>query len=82
MDGTLRGTGIINAPLSVAGRLAPGNSPGTLTVAGPVVLSGSATFQVDIDGIGTGTGAGNYSRLLATGVDGTVQVAGTLVPML
>lgn len=81
-DGTLRGTGVINAPLSVAGRLAPGNSPGTLTVAGPVALSGSATFQVDIDGTGTGTGAGNYSRLIATGVDGTVTVAGTLAPML
>jgi subtilase-type serine protease len=81
-DGTLRGTGIIGAPLSVAGRLAPGNSPGTLTVAGPVTLSNSATFQIDIDGTGTGSGAGSYSRLITTGIDGTVAVAGTLAPTL
>ncbi|OYW33090.1 MAG: hypothetical protein B7Z45_08750, partial [Azorhizobium sp. 12-66-6] len=81
-EGTLRGTGLIAAPVAVAGRLAPGNSPGTLTVAGPVTLLSSATFQADIDGTGTGTGAGNYSRLVTTGATGTVQVAGTLAPVL
>lgn len=82
VDGTLRGTGTINAPLIVAGRLAPGNSPGTLTVAGPVSFSHSATFQTDIDGTGTGAGAGNYSRLLVTGAGGVVSVAGALAPIL
>lgn len=81
-EGLLRGTGQIFAQLAVAGRLAPGNSPGTLTVAGPVLMSPTATFQVDIDGTGTGTGAGNYSRLVTTGPTGTVEVAGTLAPQL
>lgn len=78
-DGTLRGTGTINAPLSVDGRLAPGNSPGTLTVAGPVFLTAASTSQFDIDGEGTGTGAGNYSRLVTTGKSGRIEVNGTLV---
>ncbi len=81
-SGTLRGTGTLNGPLVVAGRLAPGNSPGTLTVNGPVTLTSTATFQADIDGTGTGTGAGNYSRLVTTGSTGTVLVAGTLAPTL
>ncbi|OJF93701.1 autotransporter serine protease [Pararhizobium antarcticum] len=78
-DGTLRGTGTINAPLAVDGRLAPGNSPGTLTVAGPVLLSGLAVSEFDIDGTGTGTGAGNYARLVTTGKTGRIEVNGTLV---
>lgn len=78
-NGTLRGTGLINAPLSVAGRIAPGNSAGTLTVAGPVLLTSTSTAQFDIDGTGTGTGAGNYSRLVTTGTTGRIQVDGTLV---
>ncbi|OJF99446.1 hypothetical protein AX761_10665 [Rhizobium sp. 58] len=78
-NGTLRGTGTINAPLSVAGRVAPGNSAGTLTVAGPVFLASTAMAQFDIDGTGTATGAGNYSRLVTTGTTGRVQVDGTLV---
>ncbi len=81
-SGTLRGTGTLTGPLVVAGRLAPGNSPGTLTVAGPVTLTSTSTFQTDIDGTGTGTGAGNYSRLVTTGTTGTVTVAGTLAPVL
>lgn len=77
--GTLRGTGLVDAPLLVAGRLAPGNSPGTLTVTGPVALSATATFAPDIDGTGTGTGAGSYSRLL---VADAATLAGTLAPVL
>lgn len=81
-DGTLRGTGTINAAVSVAGRLAPGNSPGTLTVAGPVLLTPSSTTQFDIDGSGTGTGAGSFSRLVTTGASGGIEVSGTLAPVL
>ncbi|WP_043879055.1 S8 family serine peptidase [Azorhizobium caulinodans] len=82
-SGTLRGTGTLNGPLVVAGRLAPGNSPGTLTVAGPVTFASGSTFQTDIDGTGTGTGAGNYSRLVTTGSSGTVTVTGgTITPTL
>ena len=65
--GTLRGTGLINGPVNVNGTLAPGNSPGTLTTTGTVTMNGGSVFKAEVDGTGTGNGAGNYSRLLVTG---------------
>jgi outer membrane autotransporter protein len=81
-DGTLRGTGTVTGPTIVAGTLAPGNSPGTLTIAGPVTMLPGSVTQFDIDGAGTGTGAGNYSRLLITGTGNTFIAGGTLLPQL
>ncbi|MDN3573158.1 autotransporter domain-containing protein, partial [Methylobacterium longum] len=80
--GTLRGIGTIAAPVAVAGALRPGNSPGTLTVLGPVAFTSGSRFGLDIDGAGTGTGAGSYARLLALGPTGTVAASGTLAPVL
>ncbi|WP_160320604.1 autotransporter outer membrane beta-barrel domain-containing protein [Methylobacterium sp. ARG-1] len=80
--GTLRGIGTIAAPVAVAGALRPGNSPGTLTVLGPVAFAPGSSLGLDIDGPGTGTGAGSYARLLALGSTGTVAANGTLVPVL
>ena len=51
--GTLRGTGTVAAPIVVAGALRPGNSPGTLTVAGPVSFAPGSVLGIDIDGLGT-----------------------------
>jgi autotransporter-associated beta strand protein len=79
---TLRGTGTIHTPTRVAGRLAAGNSPGTLHFTAPVTLLPTAVTQFDIDGTGTGTGAGNYSRVLVRGAGNTYTAAGTLVPLL
>lgn len=81
-NGVLRGIGKIDASLYSAGYLAPGNSPGTLTVAGPVTIANGATTSFDIDGLGTGTGSGNYSRLVTTGTNGTIAVDGVIVPVL
>ncbi len=80
--GTLRGTGIIDAPTSVTGKLAPGNSPGTLTFNATVRLTANATTEIDIDGTGTGTGAGNYSRIVVNGAGNSFVAAGTLAPLL
>ncbi|MDP4025364.1 S8 family serine peptidase [Methylobacterium sp. NEAU 140] len=80
--GTLRGIGTVAAPILVAGALRPGNSPGTLTVAGPVTFAPGSTLGLDIDGTGTGTGAGSYARLLAVGPTGAVAAGGTLAPAL
>lgn len=79
----LRGTGLINGPISVHGILAPGNSPGTLTTTSTVTMFAGSTFQADINGLGTASGPGNYSRLLVTGA-GNQFVAGgaTLAPNL
>ncbi|MEP6885304.1 MAG: autotransporter-associated beta strand repeat-containing protein [Gammaproteobacteria bacterium] len=76
--GNLRGTGTIFGPVLVHGVLAPGNSPGTLTVAGTVAMTPGSTYQVDINGTGSGTGQGNYSRLLVTGPANKFIASGTL----
>ena len=68
---TLSGTGGVMGNLTVNGTLAPGNSPGTLTVSGNVVQSAGSTLDIQIDGSGTGTGAGNYDRLVLTGAGST-----------
>ncbi len=82
VGGELRGIGSINAPTTVTGRLAPGNSPGTLTFTGSVTLTATATTEFDIDGTGTGTGAGNYSRIVVTGTGNSLTAAGSLLPLL
>lgn len=82
--GTLRGIGTIGGTTIVnsGGRLAPGNSPGTLTFTAPVTLNAGSTSQFDIDGTGTGNGAGNYSRVVVTGAGNTYTAGGTLLPQL
>lgn len=80
--GTLRGSGLVNAALSSAGTVRPGNSPGTLTVAGPITLGSTGQVVFDIDGAGTGSGAGNHSRLVGLGASATVSAGGRLVPVL
>lgn len=79
---TLSGTGGVIGDLTVNGTLAPGNSPGTMTVSGNVVQNPSGSFQVQIDGTGTGTGAGNYDRLVLTGAGSTYTAGGTLATQL
>lgn len=81
-QGTLRGTGSIEAGLFSAGTVMPGNSPGTLFVKGPVRFGGTSRFVLDIDGTGTGNGAGNYSRLVAQTASGHVTVDGRIGPVL
>ncbi|MGH8232183.1 MAG: autotransporter-associated beta strand repeat-containing protein, partial [Steroidobacteraceae bacterium] len=82
-QGTLRGIGTINGPVSVRGTLAPGNSPGTLTTTGSVTMASGSTYQEDINGTGTGYGPGNYSRLLITGSSSQFIASGaTLLPNL
>ncbi len=81
-SGVLRGTGVIAAPTRVDGRLAAGNSPGTLTFVSPVALTGTSTTEFDLDGPGTGTGAGNYSRVVVLGSANGFSAGGTLMPLL
>lgn len=81
-QGTLRGTGSIEAGLFSAGTVTPGNSPGTLFVKGPVSFGGTNRFVLEIDGTGTGNGAGNYSRLVAQTASGHVTLDGRIAPLL
>ena len=77
---TLRGTGLLAGALSVQGQLNPGNSPGTLSVVGPVSFAAGSTAIFEIDGTGTGSGAGNYSRLVSA--SSIVLNGGMVVPVL
>lgn len=52
--GTLKGSGTLNGNLlATGGTIAPGNSPGTLTIAGDANLSG-AILDLEIGGLGAG----------------------------
>src|SRR5690606_7076471 len=83
----LGGTGVIGSAgsdvtIAAGGILAPGNSVGTLTVAGDVTFAADSIFEVEI--IGGGTTPGVHNDLLSVGgaatLDGgTVQVV-TLDP--
>jgi len=63
--GLLRGTGKLSSATVVGGAIWPGwgNTPGTLTVAGPTVLNG--LFRVDLDGPLPGSG---YGQLATEGI--------------
>ncbi|MBK4735114.1 autotransporter-associated beta strand repeat-containing protein [Noviherbaspirillum pedocola] len=79
----LRGSGLVTGPITVSGTLAPGNSPGTLTVSSTVTMNPGSAFQADINGLGTASGPGNYSRLLITGAGNQYIANGaTLLPNL
>lgn len=80
--GRLSGNGVIRVATRLhqsGGVLAPGRSPGILTVEGDVTQSAGARLEVEIDGTGIGTGAGNYDRLLMTGA---YTAGGTISPVL
>lgn len=80
--GTLGGSGVLAAPATVNGTLAPGASPGVLTVAAPVTLGAGATFRAEIDGATAGNGAGFHDQLVVTGAGNTFRANGTLLPVL
>ena len=73
--GTLTGNGTILGAVSIAGggRLAPGNSPGTLTVGSLALSSGS---QMDFELGQAGTAGGPLNDLV--NVSGNLTLAGTL----
>ena len=77
---TLGGNGLIAGDTSVSGILAPGNSPGTLVFTAPVTLNAGSVYQVEIDGTGMGTGAGNHDRVVVNGAAFTAD--GRLTPIL
>lgn len=81
---TLSGTGSIDGDLEVTGRLAPGDSPGTITVNGDVTFVSGSMFSVEIDGraYSPAGGQGSYDRLVVTGADSVVFAGGTIEPQL
>src|SRR5688572_20551295 len=86
--GTLMGTGTIRGPLTVAGTLKPGNSPGYLEVSSTVTMNSGSTYLQDIAGVrqasaATPVGApGYYSFLNVAGGQFVIQADATLTPRL
>jgi len=64
---TLGGTGVVAGPVTVNGALAPGNSPGTLTVSNNLTAGGGALLQYQL---------GTNSDL--TAISGNLTLGGTL----
>jgi autotransporter-associated beta strand protein len=80
---TLGGNGTIEGTVQVDGRLAPGNSPGILTIDGDYIQSSSGTLEIEVGGLVPGAGhdqvvvSGNAS--LAGQLD--VPIFGNFVPL-
>jgi subtilase-type serine protease len=81
-NGTLSGSGQIGNDVTVSGTLAPGQSPGTLTIAGSLSLASSSTTEIEVDGTGIGSGAGNYDRIILTGAGSVFTADGSINPIL
>jgi len=82
--GRIEGVGSTSGDLTSDGTVAPGNSPGTLTVAGDVVFTSGNTFITELDGLtySAAGGAGTYDRLAVTGTTSTFTAAGAITPIL
>jgi hypothetical protein len=65
VGGLLSGIGTVDTIVARGGTVAPGgNSPGVLTVSGPVAFNPATTVSILLNGIAAGTG---YSQLAAAG---------------
>ena len=78
LGGTLAGYGTVNNgignTLTLTGNLAPGNSPGVVTVTGNLALTGTTTTTMELAGNG-GVAGTDYDK---TTVSGQITFAGTL----
>jgi T5SS/PEP-CTERM-associated repeat protein len=78
-DGVIAGDGAINGPVVNFGAIAPGNSPGTLTINGSYQQVGQIVGLGDVSGKliaqASGAGSGQYDKLV---VNGTATLGGGL----
>jgi outer membrane autotransporter protein len=85
---TLMGSGTIAGPVTVAGTIKPGNSPGFISTNSTVTMNAGSTYLQDIAGTtpaGNTTPAGStgfYSFLAVTGGQFVIQPGATLTPQL
>jgi autotransporter-associated beta strand protein len=82
--GTLGGTGVIDTT-SVAGgvmivnnggTVSPGNSPGVLTIHGPVTFNAGANFLAELNGPTPGNGTTFHDQLVVTGAGNVITLTG------
>jgi len=58
-DGTLSGIGTLIGNVTIGGKIAPGNSIGTLTVSGGAAFNAGSTYEIEIDDGGNVAGVNN-----------------------
>jgi len=71
--GTLKGTGTVRGDVENSAIVAPGNSPGIITIDGNYTQSSGGTLNIEI--AGTNPSTPDFDRLI---VNGTVSLAGAL----
>ncbi len=80
--GTLSGGGLVGNRATVAGRLSPGSSPGTLVFLAPLALQADAELEIEVDGPSASGGAGGYDRVLVLGAGSDFTAGGSLAVRL
>ena len=75
LGGTLTGSGSVAGGLEVLGTVAPGFSPGTLTVAGPVTFAAGSTYDAEI--LGGISDRINFGGALAVDPAATLRLTGS-----
>lgn len=73
--GTLGGSGIVSGNLTVAGTLAPGSSPGRLTLAAGLTLGGTATIAIEVNGTVQAVDHDHLVVNSAVALDGSLSVS-------
>jgi T5SS/PEP-CTERM-associated repeat protein len=82
IDGTLSGKGVVQTNLNVIGQMSPGNSPGTITVAGNYIQGDSGSLIMEITRPDLVGGAGSHKpytqQFDSLVVNSKATLAGTL----
>lgn len=82
--GTLKGAGTIAGNVNLDGILAPGNSPGTLSINGNLNLTSSSVLNFELDETNTVAGSNVNDLVAITGdlvLDGTLNVPDPSTPL-
>ncbi len=80
----LTGSGSTAGDVVLSGSVSPGNSPGTLSVAGNFSMNAGSSFDSELDGriYSAAGGAGSYDRIALTGANSVFTAGGQIAPVL
>ena len=80
----LTGSGSTAGRVVLSGSVRPGNSPGTLSVAGDFSMNAGSSFDAELDGrtYSAAGGAGAFDRIALTGANSVFTAGGQIAPVL